>query len=574
MAAISYFPLQLLALIHAILHVPSVLAVRPVMDEDLEDVVKDHSTPTQQASSESAAPPSSPGVLAQLHANESQNLDVRSFGGKILFLTTAPHENMDSNSDGVLTKEGDKLATDRVALLAGEANELMVHVQEVWVAPTVAAIETAISALTQSWISKVDSGMRFPKLRMLPVLQPFGDFQKYDNPEGVMETLHAHALETAKRMLGEDNMHTFTGDAQGIGTEYLNWREPGLWDFLYPQPSSAIRAHDHFHELKSIIAKRRVERLIIVADRTFITWFLMAGFPSSGSESPRENLLSLCRQDIQALKMAGAATAEWKVVPTEGDFKDRYRLVESSDEEGMTVPFLTSIKVDSMEFGHPMFPNLDNKVHMNIPFDEMGFAGYELLALGKRLVPPKSHWSSFSMRQLKDVGGALFEWTQWKDRILSIILEFDAGEKGTEKLAYLLWASPFFEGLGNARNIHSFSAEMVYEGEFAGSVRLTDKDERSTSWILKRPQGIDDELYLQHFVLDIQAAQRWADPLEEDEFFDAPATFEPPAASASAPEETLQDEQESRKRSGHSGRQDAEELDEDSNSDGEPSPKR
>mmetsp|Transcript_60093 Transcript_60093/g.143197 ORF Transcript_60093/g.143197 Transcript_60093/m.143197 type:complete len:520 (+) Transcript_60093:77-1636(+) len=496
--AASRTVMLLLLFLHGALRIA--LAVRPVMDEDV--ISPDNATVADESVS----------ALQLEEGDRSKSRSTTSQWGKCLFMTTSRSENEKSGEDGYLSNVGVKFLEDRVAALSGEPLQLLRGVQEVWYAPTVASMHTAIATVAQAWSSQ-HMTVPLPRFLLIGPLQPMTPLAKFRS--GTLELdLQIHASYLSKKWLGSEKQRAFKDIVAQMASDFTSW-QAGQRGANFPPPTSALTVFKYQHLLKYELSQSE-GTVLMVADRILGTWMFMPAIPltepNKGSEDAPNNLQMMCRRKVQSLNFAALVLAEW-------DVSERGNNVfENKNLPGRTVPYFGDIQISSEELGHSRTKQLMRTQAITVPFDVKGFIANEL---GAFLLPHDSHWwSGYFVMSKKFSTGT--ESSEWKDRIVSISTGLipvqekslsDIDEPSAKRSrawhrwqSYISWSTPFFDEVLEVDEITQYMVEWIQDSQWGLRLRLSG---RGQQWTLRCPAWQSQpERYLEIFVNNLHKAQQ------------------------------------------------------------------
>eukprot|EP00403_Amphidinium_massartii_P039433 CAMPEP_0178446456 /NCGR_PEP_ID=MMETSP0689_2-20121128/40815_1 /TAXON_ID=160604 /ORGANISM="Amphidinium massartii, Strain CS-259" /LENGTH=474 /DNA_ID=CAMNT_0020071285 /DNA_START=87 /DNA_END=1508 /DNA_ORIENTATION=- len=369
--------------------------------------------------------------------------------GSFLYMATGQAMWFTIHEDGPLDQHGVKRVTEKVKGAASGHVAYMSELQEVWVAPTRAAIQTAILAVGKGWKAGGLSSP-FPRLAIKGFLRPFGPkvgrkpFQL--KKEGTVKDVEEFAKKQGKAIF--DNEDKFAGWITSVKTAFPH--TGSFWDFGDPNPHSAVDVYTNIHKLKSQLCKKstdeRVGKILVIADYEYGNYLFMpalpyqpksvkqskrGGYQAQEDEDPEAVMRSLVRERLPSLKQGALVKATWKAET----FHAAGGLAPNDFYGGLTVPYLASVDIDDDDLDTTVS---ERNLH-TIPVDDSNWALFEMQILppGGPLAFEGARFHSFNMMKRKHKYGS---WKGWKERRVGVSFWMDSGS--TNK-GFMNWASPF-----------------------------------------------------------------------------------------------------------------------------------
>mmetsp|Transcript_11098 Transcript_11098/g.25444 ORF Transcript_11098/g.25444 Transcript_11098/m.25444 type:complete len:581 (-) Transcript_11098:95-1837(-) len=451
------------------------------------------------------------------------------YEGRCMYLATAeaPLLTVNPPQDGQLLDYGEQQVEDRLILLRAKSiNEFrfLLDVEKVFVAPTKAAMGTAVIAIARAWSwHDRENPKPFPTFEVLPALQPFAPFA-YDPRDQVhdyINTLFTSWFSRLRRYFPHDDKdHTVTKRLRSLMRQLLDSYDEKFLGMKPPEPvesgvtarwlrerdelrdldgiedsktiaraaGNAKQIFDNIHIIKDRLASVRkkssekydsAEKVLMVGDKLLGSWLFMAGLPKRRrgllpgheGELPRVNLQTAMRRNLHGLSYAGVVFATWRVLSA----RSTHDLIHGYWSTAMTVPFFAKIKVPSgTGDGVPASKRLPNlRGGLTLPFDASGWVAKEVNAV-TRLMPDDAEWTTFVMTKRKKWRGVAH------DRLVNIGWYVDRleGPQG-----FLSWSTTRGEATLKVMDLSYLTVEMVGEEpvQLVGKVKLS---AGSTFWIL------------------------------------------------------------------------------------------
>mmetsp|Transcript_13165 Transcript_13165/g.30781 ORF Transcript_13165/g.30781 Transcript_13165/m.30781 type:complete len:498 (+) Transcript_13165:113-1606(+) len=348
----------------------------------------------------------------------------------------------------------------RVGLLVDNGHEpsgmmeVILNAKEVWVAPDLASMSTALYAVCTAFYR---SGRSFDSLPKFLVRSELRDL---DHEAGVEadhnQELDSVAYSLAVKLFGWSNHQTaeetkFRAVAKALGVSYQGGVRVGRggtakgWpaDWSLSAPHSAKEIFDNVADLKKKILAHPAGQIVLVTQPSVIPWLFPAHLPSSAAEDKSDTLIFGRRKEVSTLAPAGMLAATLTVnVPgfdrqlasNRGDFDRRpldmtNRIFDNTVREA-SVPFWKDVLL-SEDIGDGSLPNVGGGLVRRAVFGDYGQTKQELKEM-ERLPKGAEFWRFYMKKSKKKKG--IFKIA--KDRIITLCWN------PSEWVAAMSWMSP------------------------------------------------------------------------------------------------------------------------------------
>mmetsp|Transcript_22657 Transcript_22657/g.52884 ORF Transcript_22657/g.52884 Transcript_22657/m.52884 type:complete len:502 (+) Transcript_22657:167-1672(+) len=404
----------------------------------------------------------------------------------IIFITTGQWENEKKSADGALTGDGEASVLARVGSMTGSALTRLRNADQVWVAPTLGAMQTAIAAVVAGM--KEDPDVAVPEFQVLKELQPRGPFKRYAKVN-FKEVLLTYAQRVCREQLGHRYRDLLTATVEGLHSAYQS-----VISGKSPPAETALEVFHDIHELKYKLADAE-KVVLMVGDRTLATYMFMIGIPNTlrSEEKPFQNVVGMVRVNVASLSHCAAVLASWCVV----EYEQNLKLKAHRDDNRFTVPYFDAIEVESEALGSRAMATLDTRRPLNVPFDQKRYIRQELeiRGEGKKLLPDHLDWQHYRIFK-KTKNKRAPGYSGWKDRIVTVASYPNPAGGPHSFQGFISWATLFFEGESGLRGGYSlFDVAMEYEdqeaSEFYGKLKL---EGGGTHWYFKDPADTEGVL--------------------------------------------------------------------------------
>mmetsp|Transcript_30421 Transcript_30421/g.70954 ORF Transcript_30421/g.70954 Transcript_30421/m.70954 type:complete len:530 (-) Transcript_30421:77-1666(-) len=476
-------------------------AARPIQQEDeMHGSLMQQEQTEQSAESGNATSDDAHALLSVLATRDSAK-------GEFLFITTSRAENEKKHMDGALTSPGVEAVVKRVKTMVGRGGGpsefLCDEVDTVLVAPTLAAIQTALAAIILSRKGAGGPDERpYPTFTLVPALRPRGDFKPY--PSGSIRPI----LKTFVEKICKENWKTeheqkFNTIAALLAGEYEAFLKLVPGQDIQVAPRHALEVFADIHQLKLMVSNQYTKKILMVGDRTLATWMFMVAIPRMGGWSEIDddvatNAYNLARS-IPSLAYAAPVLVTWEIREYRAERDGVLKLFPG--DQRYTFPFFSKIICKGAEYGTESSSagslkrgllTFDPTNIIKVGFDQVRYIALELKAVrtwwgASPLLPAGADWDHYHLRK-KTKHERARGYGAWKDRIVSIV------SLPSEHQAFVTWSGLFFEEHNGMQWLNELALQDITSGmvdfkDFVGKLLM--EGPKRKHWILGA--SLDDE---------------------------------------------------------------------------------
>mmetsp|Transcript_61275 Transcript_61275/g.145887 ORF Transcript_61275/g.145887 Transcript_61275/m.145887 type:complete len:475 (-) Transcript_61275:91-1515(-) len=347
--------------------------------------------------------------------------------------------------EGVLSEAGEANTISALKFLKDtnpEKFKFLRALDAIWVAPTRAAIQTAIMVIGETR-RLLGEDAPFPEIVIKGALRPFG-------PPGTRSAfkLKQKGMSESVRSFAERygrEFFVYPEKFQEVVQSFVGSYEMKKGnDFGSSTPRNAQAILRHVSNLKTDLFRlpqtmdATDQKVLMIADREFGNYMFASALPWSkprGTEFggkqfvPEELMRTLVREEVHSLSTCAFVMADWAVAS-----------VSDESAAGMTTsiyaigkytnPYFTSVKLD--------LADLDNHVTRSVPLEDSSESIVEVNTLlpGQLWAPPSAAWSSMLTKKRKRLTG---RWSGWKDRMVSFA--HWPSELTSDEIGFIGWAN-------------------------------------------------------------------------------------------------------------------------------------
>mmetsp|Transcript_44375 Transcript_44375/g.105091 ORF Transcript_44375/g.105091 Transcript_44375/m.105091 type:complete len:484 (-) Transcript_44375:69-1520(-) len=391
-------------------------------------------------------------AVEDVHATAEMNLSAPP-SGTFMFMSHDAALRFDKYEEGMLTEQGEENTMRRLKFLKDlneEKFKFLQNLNEIWVAPTRAAIQTAIMVIGETR-RLTGHHSAFPDIVIQGFLRPFGPPGKKRKTfqlksEGVRESVEGFAQRYGQEYF--KNSYEFEQVAAAYVDSYSE-KEKGNFGGAYT-PRSAEGVHRNIYNLKnSVFMACDVtwkKQILMIADKEFGTYLFATALPwrvpyDIGTHvggrhfHPEEFLRSLVREDVISLAVSAFMMVDWTVAGV--NEASAAGLAQSIyNPTKYTVPYFTSVNWDVDDLD----PYLGHTRSLLLGSSDYLLTEVNSLLPGQLWTPPKAAWTTLFVQKRKRLKA---RWSGWKSRMLTFAhwpSELHSVENG-----FISWSSEFGE---------------------------------------------------------------------------------------------------------------------------------
>eukprot|EP00403_Amphidinium_massartii_P006340 CAMPEP_0178383718 /NCGR_PEP_ID=MMETSP0689_2-20121128/7143_1 /TAXON_ID=160604 /ORGANISM="Amphidinium massartii, Strain CS-259" /LENGTH=489 /DNA_ID=CAMNT_0020003941 /DNA_START=43 /DNA_END=1509 /DNA_ORIENTATION=+ len=430
-----------------------------------------------------------------IEMSNDMNISTQSpFKGNFMYMTVGHTLDWEKHRDGRLDATGLQQVRDRLEFLKGSSPstlEKLGSVDEVWVAPTRGAFETAILAVglarklqeDSKWSSS-QSIAKFPSIVLKGFLRgmgPMAPTQKIKDYDLKWPTMGRDVAAAAR----ERSAELFDGDEkmfEPIAVSFMTMFNT----FRHPAPSCADHVFQNLHNLKVELYKARAKKVLIISDREIANYLFMSYLPYVPEKEyqvvvPEELMRTLVRERVQSLTEAAVVTAVWQSDPhTTG-----CDMAPGISNFCYTVPYLQQVEFSDTDLDvSEASPTL-----RTLPLDESSQIVREVEGT---FAPRGAEWSRFDFKKRKKLASKPIErWSKWQERLWGVSHWQSELQQDTH-IGFVSWATPFgneARGFVASSDVSFGSARAVAGGQKGLSI-LPMSSKQGDLWELQGHQSM------------------------------------------------------------------------------------
>jgi len=424
--------------------------------------------------------------------------------GQCLFLASGESVS----SLGSLTTAGEQQVDRRLELIFSSRDSRMMDAvtgaRLVWVAPTRAAMATALIVLTRAFVHHPDrraaeqgeealgENIDLPRIELRPELS--GSPRIRMESLGESSDLIGYLQDIAHRY--SHGKYLTNGEAW-VAEKMLLQMKNAYLELLSktrkPISSedalavSSLDLYEGVHRVKTAIASlTATSTVVLIGSPTFATYLFMPHLPAAAASPYALSLSSMqsMRREVLAVAPASGMLSEW---------------MTSSKRDGKTAQRAYFTSVLDFAPSEKLLPSFTSPTP--VPYDEMGF-GAEEVEVANVFPAGTSWWVGLMQKSQKR--RRWFGYTDPLTRLIYISWQVDSASpaaRGKSRGGYVTWMTPFGETVRGCENLHDVQVTLLPGTPLSSSsVQMTGV---RGSWILDGGEDANDD-----FVQTIKKAQK------------------------------------------------------------------
>jgi len=422
---------------------------------------------------------------------------VRHDSGQLMFVATGESEGKQQD----LSEDGDRALQLRMSEILSEGLrnpqldylKLLAEVREVWVAPTRAAMATAMIVLERGWDAASQSGVmgnsrtlpdvRIHKSLRSPLVKAPQDQVTFMHKDD--SALYKALDDVCKRYKGNglDESDIMPGLRDAFVEAYIEAKEEDEQEWL-TVATKASEVHESIRTLKAAIVEAGRSRVLLIGDAFVATHLFVAHLPTVQRENPDgvelgsapEDTMKVMQRAVQGVAPTGAVACLWEKLDsstTDRQIRDPRTRAD--------LPLLKNVYY----VGDAASTRCLDEA-MLVPIDAQQVMEVEMQA--KFALPKKVQWVTYGANKKKKIKHNPTPWgyKKYKPRLISLSW-VKRGVYGEAARGYLSWLTPLGDEVKGYVSLIDLQFELLKDN----TIRVT-RTVSGEKWIIDTGKAADN----------------------------------------------------------------------------------